>query len=208
MVKAYIYKITNEINNKIYIGQTSRNIVERFSEHKRATSNQPLYNAMRKYGIDNFSLELVEECSQENVDEREIYYINKYDSYKNGYNATMGGEGRPTTDYVELAEDFLNSGLSITKYADRENIKEATVRNSLEATGRTEEYRKLYPEYNTRFNAVSVKMLDKKDNTLVQVFDSISKALNYLNKGKDKGHIKAVCEGKRNSAYGYKWQYA
>lgn len=54
---------------------------------------------MRKYGIENFSIEELEKCSADVVNDREIYWINYYDTYHNGYNATLGGDGRPFVDY-------------------------------------------------------------------------------------------------------------
>ena len=74
-----IYLIKNNINGKVYIGQ-STNIYERWSEHKRIAKNDltikyPLYLAMRKYGIENFTFSIIEECSQELLNEREIYWI-------------------------------------------------------------------------------------------------------------------------------------
>ena len=75
---AYIYKITNLINNKIYIGKTNRTIEERFKEHcneykKERSEKRPLYNAMNKYGIENFKIEQIEECSLEESSDRESY---------------------------------------------------------------------------------------------------------------------------------------
>ena len=58
---------------------------------KDPTYNYLLSRAFRKYGIENFSFEILEECSKEDLDDREIYYISKYDSYFNGYNQTTGG---------------------------------------------------------------------------------------------------------------------
>lgn len=91
-----IYKITNKINNKIYIGK-STDIEERWKYHishynYEREYDKPLYKSFRKYGIENFSFEIIEECSLD-IDEKEKYWINFYDSYKNGYNATIGGEG-------------------------------------------------------------------------------------------------------------------
>ena len=65
---SYIYKITNQINGKLYIGKTNRTIQERFKEHcrdylKRGNEKRPLYSAMKKYGIRNFSIESIEECA-------------------------------------------------------------------------------------------------------------------------------------------------
>ena len=92
-----IYKITNKINNQCYIGQ-SLNIEKRWNNHKVASTNPsdssynyPLYRAFRKYGIDNFTFEILEECEQKFLNDREEYWINYFDSYKNGYNQTNGG---------------------------------------------------------------------------------------------------------------------
>lgn len=91
-----IYKITNLINGKNYIGQ-SISIERRFREHKRRwkekTSNTPFYQAIRKYGIENFSFEIVEECPKENLDSRESYWIKHLESmiYQKGYNVLEGG---------------------------------------------------------------------------------------------------------------------
>lgn len=98
-----IYKITNNINGKCYVGQ-SDNIERRWREHKKRAfkidNNQQtnlLYRAMQKYGIDNFKFEILEECTKDCLDEREIYYIAKYQSYINGYNLTTGGSRCATT---------------------------------------------------------------------------------------------------------------
>ena len=97
----YIYKITNKINNKIYIGQTKKTIEQRFQEHlKKAKihTNRYLYDAMNKYGYDNFIVSQIEECNNNKLDEREIYWIAYYQSNnkKYGYNMTAGGGGGDT----------------------------------------------------------------------------------------------------------------
>lgn len=91
-----IYKITNKINNHSYIG-LSTHIEDRWNYHKnpynwKRESNKTLYKAIIKYGIDNFQFEVLEECSPEQLDEKEKYYIELYDTYYNGYNITSGGE--------------------------------------------------------------------------------------------------------------------
>ena len=82
-----IYKITNNINGKSYIGQ-SVNIQKRFNNHKSAAFNPnnrlyefPLYRAIRKYGIENFNFEVLEECKKEELNNKEIFYITKYKTY-------------------------------------------------------------------------------------------------------------------------------
>lgn len=95
-----IYRIVNKTNNKSYIGK-SQNIEERWQYHISQYCNQKeydklLYRAFRKYGVSNFSFEILEELN-ENYDkisnEREKYWIQYYNSYHYGYNATLGGDG-------------------------------------------------------------------------------------------------------------------
>ena len=86
-----IYKITNKVNGKSYIGQ-SNNIERRLKEHKyiSSESNKSLKRAYKKYGKDNFEFSILEECKLEELDEKEIYYIN---TLKPEYNRTIGGNG-------------------------------------------------------------------------------------------------------------------
>ena len=96
-----VYKITNEVNNKVYIGQ-SVNIATRWSEHLRRPFNQNdknydsyFYRSIRKYGIENFTFVILEQCSQKNLNDREQYWINFYQAFRKefGYNLTSGGDG-------------------------------------------------------------------------------------------------------------------
>ena len=97
-MKGIIYKITNDINDKIYIGKTEEKLNERWSKHiydaaLTNSKNRPLYNAINKYGIQHFFITEIESCNIEELSEREKYWITYYNSYYNGYNATLGGEG-------------------------------------------------------------------------------------------------------------------
>ena len=90
-----IYKIENLINHKIYIGQ-SVNIEKRWQKHKSAVFNKndkgyeyPLYRAIRKYGIDNFSFSIIEKCSDLELNDREVYWIDYYNSFFEGYNQSI-----------------------------------------------------------------------------------------------------------------------
>lgn len=90
-----IYKITNEINGKAYIGQ-SNDIHRRWKEHRCKhswKSNHVIYRAFKKYGIDNFTFEIVCECDIENLSNMERHYIKQFGTFGNGYNETEGGEG-------------------------------------------------------------------------------------------------------------------
>ena len=104
-----IYKITNTINNKCYIGQ-SKDLVTRIRKHIKTlingtNRNEHLQNAYNTYGTGNFTIEIIEECTAEELDEREIYWIDLYHSYDReyGYNKTRGGTGG--NSYYELMDD-------------------------------------------------------------------------------------------------------
>lgn len=97
----YIYKITNIVNNKLYIGQTRKTIEERFQAHinkAKQHTNRYLYDAMNKYGYDNFIPSEIEECDDSLLDEREMYWIAYYNTTNKqcGYNMTTGGGGGDT----------------------------------------------------------------------------------------------------------------
>lgn len=108
-----IYKIENLINGKIYIGQSS-NLTNRIKRHKSNSlkknyreSNKPLYRAIRKYGIDNFSFEIIHHCEyKESLNKLELYYINRYSSNipKYGYNLSLLGSH---STFVKLDNDIL-----------------------------------------------------------------------------------------------------
>lgn len=87
-------------------------IEKRWQEHckdskRRKIEKRPLYSAMRKYGIENFKIEEIEECSDVIVNEREIYWIEKLQTFKNGYNVTIGGDGKHYLDYDLICETYL-----------------------------------------------------------------------------------------------------
>lgn len=93
-----IYKATNLINGKVYIGQTTKSLEERKAYHKRDAKriNTYFYRAINKYGWENFKWEILEDdiSTREDLDDREKYYISLYDSFDNkekGYNTQSGG---------------------------------------------------------------------------------------------------------------------
>ena len=92
-----IYKITNLINGNIYIGKAT-NIKSRENSHfsnlnRNKHHNQHLQNAYNKYGKENFKFEIIQECARKDLINLEIYWIDYYQSFTNGYNMTKGGDG-------------------------------------------------------------------------------------------------------------------
>lgn len=136
-----IYKITNNINGKSYIGQ-SIDIENRWKQEKsRAFSlqasayNNILSQAFRKYGIENFTFEIVETCKPEELNEKEIYYISKFNTYYEGYNATTGGGNGNQNNEIKISKEqlleiydlLINSTISQGDIAKKYNVGQDTI---------------------------------------------------------------------------------
>lgn len=201
---AYIYKIENDINQKIYIGKTENSLRKRFQEHcrdarKNTEEHRPLYAAMKKYGEEHFHISLIEET--DNPNEREKYWIETYGSFKNGYNATTGGDGQSYLDY-DLIVSTYRQVKNQTTTAQILKIDPQTVRRVIHQKIPDEVITQ--QEFNKIFLSRSVAKIDPKTNEIIEVYPSVSVA------EKENGisrHIGAVCNGKRKTAGGYKWMY-
>lgn len=119
-----IYIIRNTINNKVYIGQTKVSLKLRFQNHLSAARNDKDYvigKAIRKYGEENFYIELLEECTIEELNEREKYWISYFNATNNkfGYNMSIGGNVIRTTKELnkDLVISMFNSGIPAYKIA-------------------------------------------------------------------------------------------
>lgn len=90
-----IYKITNDVNEKVYIGQTTKSLDQRITNHRNSMISgvdTHLYRAMRKYGWDKFHFEVIATTEdQDSLNDMEAYFIQKYNSISNGYNMAPGG---------------------------------------------------------------------------------------------------------------------
>lgn len=111
----YIYCITNLINQKKYVGKTTYSVTKRFQEHcrdsrKERCEKRPLYDAVNKYGIENFVVKELIECPNEELSSYEIMYIDKLGTYHNGYNATKGEDGSILFDYDKIIETYKLGG--------------------------------------------------------------------------------------------------
>lgn len=124
-----VYKITNKVNNKVYIGITSKGISARWKEHiYNAEHGCPfkLHNAIRKYGRDNFSVELIDFCNSWNeLTEKEKMYIEQYKSLQDefGYNLTEGGDGTFGRLHSEETKDKIRQKAIGREVSDDTRLK-------------------------------------------------------------------------------------
>lgn len=173
-MKGLIYKITNKVNKKAYIGQTRYTVEFRWKQHQFKKDKTYFHQAIHKYGINNFTVEILEICNIEDLNSKEIFYIGKYDTFKNGYNLTIGGDGNRRLllddSYNEIKELYL-SGFSSNKIATLYKIDKATVVKILKSLDvkirnnkldiNNQEFQELVKDYKTGH---SLKSLSKRYN--------------------------------------------
>lgn len=136
-----IYKIENLINGKCYIGQ-SKDVGRRWTIHKYHSVDSsypdydyPLYRAFRKYGLDNFSFSIIEECEISRLNERELYWIEYYNAKENGYNQKEGGQNIPANrkltddEAFEIIKLLKNTNLSQEEIGMSFNVSRHIVSN-------------------------------------------------------------------------------
>lgn len=219
---AYIYKVINQANGKVYIGKTTKsNIQQRWEEHQRdrkkdKCKDRPFYRALNKYGPENFSIEEIEQCDVSILEEREIYWIEYYRAYVGwddckGYNATTGGDGKSHCNY-EWVYSLWQEGKLIKEIAKETGYCIDTVSKILSNKGIT------FKEKQGRAHATIVRKLVKMyslEGEFLKEFASQSEAGKYMIDNKLTNckqstisqHIREVCTGRRKTAAGFKWKY-
>ena len=133
-----IYKIQNKNNGKIYIGQTAMTLKALIAKHKEVvpTSDCHIHRAIRKYGWDSFDIDIVEDqIPNEQLNNREIYWIDYYNSFEEGYNMNRGGNGRLVSEAEVL--ELWEEGNTITDITNKLPTKKDTVRQILNEHGVT-----------------------------------------------------------------------
>ena len=212
----YIYCITNLINNKQYVGKTTYNVERRWKQHcsdykKLKYANRPLYKAMNKYGIENFKIEVLEQCERNLISEREQYWIKYLKTYHLGYNATLGGDGSLIFDELEIIQ-LYNVHKCVKTVASILGCCTDTVSAILKSNN-------IYIESHPYDSGVIKKPKQinqySLNNEYLQTFDSVKLAAIWLlenNKIKKlnsgvRSHISDAANGKTKSAYKYIWKY-
>lgn len=216
---AYIYKVRNVINNKVYIGKTNTSVSLRWNRHIRDAFSTvdgyykydfKFYRAIRKYGWRNFEVTTIGEYPDNIISQKEVEYISIYDSYHKGYNSTLGGEGNSkieiSSEDAQLCIEMYKSGDSYNKICDTLGLPLRRVMDIIHSS---------IPDKvrTVKDQMKPVAMLDKKWNKITE-FESIAKVVEYLKENynpciKDTNVYylvkKAALNG--NTAYGYHWMF-
>ncbi|WP_079708095.1 GIY-YIG nuclease family protein [Paraliobacillus ryukyuensis] len=219
-----IYKVTNLINGKMYIGQ-STNIKKRFTSHKNAINRSdddprgqgPLYDDMRNYGVENFSFEVMEECSKNELNEKEEYYISFHNSVDDGYNISKKAitTNDPDVRKKIITEEFLERNSIRFKEMNKQNWKDAEYRKKKSKQSSELQKKRLQdPEYRKQKSEQLKKYWSKKkkrvaqytlDGELVAVYEGLRVA--ERNTGIKSIHKHLKEPDKRKQAGGYVWKY-
>ncbi len=207
-MKGYIYKLTNKITNRIYIGQTKYSVKNRIQSHvcsskheHRDVYHSKLARAIRKYGIDSFLLEIVEKVEADTsmlltnlLNQKEIYYIEIYNSFHNGYNTTSGGG---VYIFTEDSKKFMSKrkrdlfteekrlNYSLSKTGDKNPMKNKS--------GSLSPVAKPVRQYT-------------KENIFIKEFVTATEAAKQTNISQK--NISCCCTGKLKSAGGFIWKHA
>ena len=207
----YIYTITNKTDNKIYVGQTMRDVEERWKDHlKRGSNCRYLSSAIKKYGVENFVFKLVCITFDNQLDDMEIKYIEKYNCLvPNGYNLRIGGNnGRHHAETKQKISDTLKNRYQNGLIPPRSQlgiphseITKKKISESLKGQHRSQE-------------SINKMIISKRKNKTIQFdmegnklnsFDSCKEAAEYI--GTTKSSICMCCNGKRKTALGFVWKY-
>ena len=191
-----IYSITCKVNGKRYVGQTTKNVAERWRGHlqeSRTQSHRPLYRAINKYGAGMFSVRVLEDNIEiDNLSARETYWIEQFDSYNSGYNLTTGGE-QSYTIREDVKEKISQTMSGVCKSEEHTSkMRDTLKRNNIgfTVTGDGKHQRR------------KIKRIDPNTGEVV-IYESLTDAANKLNlktgnlsRGIKKGYLVG----------GYKWE--
>jgi len=226
MRKLEVYKITNNKNGKIYVGITNQGAnTNRWYKHcsdANVGSTFPLHNAIRKYGKENFQIEVIEIIDNEDFDylkEREIYWIKELNSYnrKIGYNLTLGGDGTFGRFHSEETKDKIRQKAMGRKLSEETKNKISKSHKLLEYD-HDEMSKRAKKGNDVRWSNPNARKQQSINNPRRRHIIKYDLELNFIAEycsveeasisiEKSHGNIAACARGKLKTAYGYIWKY-
>ena len=207
----YIYTIKNKTDNKIYVGQTIRDVEERWKDHLKKGSNcRYLKSAINKYGVDNFEFKLVCITFDNQLDDMEIKYIEQYNCLvPNGYNLRLGGNsGRHNAETKQKISDTLKKNFANGLVHSRHQLGRPHDEATKQKISESLKGHKLSQE------TINKRILSRRIYNIIQLdihgnrlnsFDSCKEAAEYI--GISLNSINLCCIGKAKTAKGYVWKY-
>lgn len=221
----FIYKYENMVNHKIYIGQTV-DFGKRKREHFNASSNPnnkdynlPIHAAIRKYGINNFTIVIIDTCNtHDQANEKEKYWIKTFDSYHSGYNATTGGQdggyNGKQVDVYDLDGKYLKSYLNAKEAAKEMEVSYSTIQQVLHQKRPTckncqlkyhDDNRVIKKFYSRKGGKLPIYQLNKDTEQIIKEWESAAEAARQLHL--DASGITKCLKGKLKTHGCFKWKY-
>lgn len=229
----YIYSITNELNGKTYIGKTN-DLVRRWKEHYYGQGRTAILDkAFKKYGLEHFVFDIIAQIPFDNIDELnsvlnqlEVYYINLYDTFKDGYNATAGGDGTSYYHHSEETRKKISQSNKGRVLSEEQRIKCGLANLGNHHTDEAKEAIKqaLLNRDHSIYDRVSAKLRGKKrdHNIIMRAAAKRRKPVlqydlngNFVREylgakfavGFERKAISSCCRGKLYSTGGYLWRF-
>lgn len=213
-----VYKIENLVNHKIYIGQ-SINIENRWKKHLHSKDDFVIHKAIQKYGKEMFSFQILEECEIKDLDSKEQYWIEAYNSLvPNGYNMIQGGSNGAGFAKGKAVLQYDSDGIFIQQYPSANQASFQTgidhwsicacCRGKYQQAGgyqwKYSDDEKVIKPLSKRVD-FTVLQIDKNTDEIIAQFSSLAEAEQKTSISKVT--ICRVCNGKGKSAGGFKWKY-
>lgn len=211
MIEGIIYKATNTINGQVYIGATTQKLKERIKDHVCKSNkdyNFKFQKAILEYGEENFIWEQIDTTLNANeMAEKERYYIDLYDSFRNGYNADKGGGIQKNIYQYNSTGELINTFKSLEEASNTLKIPKSSISHACLLDIKT--CKGYYWTYNATFN----RFLDNRKKAIfqydingnfIQEFESISTASQSTDT--NKSSIAKCCRGERKTAGGFIWR--
>ena len=206
-----IYKATSKTTGKVYIGQTHQTLEKRKSQHRsRAMTNYDptnhFHNAIRKYGFSDFDFQIVEDniTNDEELNTKEKYWIEYYNSYYDGYNSTLGGERGLRRD-DKIIEALFLSGYTTKEICEITGYNKSTIYEGYKVLGLSED-NKERKNVQTRLRCSEAVEQYSTEGEYIKTFSSATEAGQYFG---NQTAISSVCRQETSalSAYGYLFKY-
>lgn len=203
-----VYKYTLKNDGRIYIGQTCMSLKERAgSNGYRYRTCQKFYNAIQKYGWENFQGQIIKDnltCKEANELQTKLIY--EYDSINKGFNLAYGGGNRIPTEQTKLKQSLAKRGQKNNRYGVK--LSEQTKRKIGEANKKVLLGHKVSEQTKKKMSISHRKGIYVKCIETGQIYNGYTQAAKAKGNEKSQGsHISQCCKGIRKTAFKYHWQY-